>query len=94
MAIGVLKIFDEKTLNEVNTAILLYKVSFVDNLNNIQLAYKCKCKQFIADPCVQSVISSLWENKKIDDNIVHEDKVIKIFHNTVLCLKLINSSAL
>lgn len=76
MAIGVLRIFDESTLNEVNATILLRQIPFANKLNNMQLAYKCKCKRFLADNCVKAVTESLWKNEKIKDSIAEKDKVL------------------
>ena len=65
MAIGVVKIFDEKMREELNDVLIVRYISHL-KMDCLDLAVLCDCKEFISMNVVQRVIDNLWNGDKCD----------------------------
>ncbi len=62
LAIGVMRIFDNNTKYSINKFLKHTRASFL-NLDCLDFAVQCKCKNFLALPNIQSVITERWYRK-------------------------------
>ncbi len=62
MAIGVLNIFDEASVDLINGVILLQKIPYY-NMNCLEMASKATSQRFISVTSVQNLLSEIWFGK-------------------------------
>jgi len=62
MAIGVMNIFDEASLDLINGVILLQKIPYY-NMNCLEMASKATSQRFISVTSVQNLLSEIWFGK-------------------------------
>ena len=60
MAIDVMDIFDQNTNTFMNSIILFNTTSFSHDIDNLQMAVECNCKNFIANRTVQAFLDDIW----------------------------------
>ena len=66
LAVGILGICNEK--NEEKAHLLLIReLSIYGNATALQLAIACDAKKFVAHPCTQNMLTSLWYGKILPD---------------------------
>ena len=59
MAIGVMNVFDNNTRDSMNGVLMKTEVPFMKH-DFLYFAVQCECKNFVALPSIQSVITDLW----------------------------------
>ena len=62
MAIGVMNIFDEASLDLINGVILLQKIPYY-NMNCLEMASEARSQRFISVTSVQNLLSEIWFGK-------------------------------
>lgn len=67
MAIGVVKSFDEKMIEELNDVLIVRYIKHLE-MDCLELAVLCDCKEFISMNVVQRILTDLWKGNKCDAN--------------------------
>ena len=62
MAIGVMNIFDEASLDLINGVILLQKIPYY-NMNCLEMASEARSQQFLSVTSVQNLLTEIWFGK-------------------------------
>jgi hypothetical protein len=69
-AIGVLNVFDKHTSGSVSDVIFLRYDKYL-KMDYLELAIQSRCKNFVADDIVQSILNDIWSGKQIEyDSLV------------------------
>ena len=68
LAIGVLTVFDKSTRNNVKDVLVIRYIEDL-NMDCLELAVYCKCKKFVSNSIVQSILDDIWNGKKSDSHI-------------------------
>ncbi len=76
MAIGVLKVFDKSTRDNIIDVLVIRYIKHLE-MDNLELAVHCKCERFVSSTSVQTILDTIWEGKR-DDAM---EMVKKIFLN-------------
>ena len=63
MACEVLNIFDSDSDDFMNGILLLQNLPYYNELNCLQMAVEADCKEFIATPAVQNLITHIWNGQ-------------------------------
>ena len=59
MAIGVLNIFDESTIDLINGVILLQQIPYF-NMNCLEMASESRSQRFLSVASVQNLLTEIW----------------------------------
>jgi hypothetical protein len=62
MAIGVLNIFDEASIDLINGVILLQKIPYY-NMNCLEMASEARSQKFLSVTSVQNLLTEIWFGK-------------------------------
>ncbi len=65
MAIGVLKVYDKNTRENVNDVLVIRYIRHLE-MDSLELAVRCKCKRFVSNTTVQSILDNIWEGRRND----------------------------
>jgi len=63
LAVNVLQTFDKSTRDIINDVLIIRYIELV-NMDCLQLAVHCDCKEFVSMPIVQNVINDIWKGNR------------------------------